>query len=120
MPTVVEGFFEARFGEEEGATVGVIDRGESGGFVFEAGEDIPAVGDVAEEDPDGYNAVEAGVACLWDFAHSSGANGGADFVGAESGAGGEGHGAGGLPRVLDAPGGSGLGRPTLFTAQLEQ
>ena len=60
-------------------------------FALESSAQILARGDVFRQDLDGDRAIEAGVARLVDFSHSSSADRGEDFVGAESVAGGERH-----------------------------
>ena len=69
----------------------MIQRSNGAGFALEAGAQILALGDVFRQDLDGDGAVEASVARLVDFAHSSSADRGEDFVGAEFVAGGERH-----------------------------
>ena len=75
----------------ECADVRMIQRCDGAGFAFEAGAQILALGDVFRQDLDGDGAVEPRVAGLVHFAHSSSADRGEDFVGAEFFAGGERH-----------------------------
>ena len=61
------------------------------GLALEASEIVGILREGGGEDFQSYVAIEFGVASPVDFAHAAGAEGSGDFVGAESGAGGEGH-----------------------------
>ena len=69
----------------------MIQRSNRAGFALESSAQILPRGDVFRQDLDGDRAVEASVAGLVDFAHSSSADRGEHLVGAESVAGGERH-----------------------------
>jgi len=81
---------------EERADVWVIQSRDGFGFTLEAELGGSVGGEMVRENFDGDRAVEAGVACAVDFAHAAGTERSEDFVGAELGAGREGHGLGGL------------------------
>ena len=65
--------------------------GEGPGFALEPLPQLGISADVFGQDLDGDRAVEARVAGCVDFAHAPCTDGGLDFIGAEAGAGGEGH-----------------------------
>ena len=69
----------------------MVQRSNGTGLALESGAQILALGDVFGQDLDGDGAVEASVAGPVHFAHSSSADRGEHFVGAESVAGGERH-----------------------------
>ena len=69
----------------------MVERSEHLGFALEASEIVGILREGGGEDFEGHVAVELGVAGPVDFAHAASAEGSGDFVGAESGAGGEGH-----------------------------
>jgi hypothetical protein len=66
----------------ECADVRMVQRCDSAGFAFEAGTQILPRGDVFRQNLDSNRAVEASVAGLVDFAHSSSADRGEHLVGA--------------------------------------
>lgn len=69
----------------------MVERTEDAGFLLEAFEAVTIGREGFGENFDGDGALEAGVACAVDFAHSASAERGLNFVGAEFGAGVEGH-----------------------------
>ena len=68
----------------EGADVRVAQRGNCPGLTLEPLFEIRMSGDMLGQDFDGNGAVQAGVSGFVDFAHSSSAQWGLDFVGTES------------------------------------
>ena len=75
----------------ERTDVGVIEAGDGFGFALEALFARRIGGEMGRENFDSHGSVEACVAGAIDFAHAAGAEGREDFVGAELGAGSQGH-----------------------------
>jgi len=75
----------------DGDDVGVIEGGGGTGFAFEAVQTILIGGKFGGKDFYGDGAVEAGIVSAIDFAHSAGAKGALNFVGAKFCASGQGH-----------------------------
>ncbi len=81
-------------GAVEGANVRVVQAGDGLRLALEPLLQIRVCGDMFGQHLDGDGAVQAGVAGFVDFAHPARAEGGEDLVGAERGAGLDGHGLG--------------------------
>ena len=69
----------------------VVQAGDRLGFPLEPLAEIGIVGDMRQEHLDGDRAIQAGVGGFVDFTHASSTELGLDLVGAERGAGCEGH-----------------------------
>ena len=81
------GFFKA----VDVPDVGVVQRSEDFGFAFKTSETIWVIGEGLGQHLEGYVPVELGVPRSVDLAHAAFADLGGDLVGAEGGAGGQGH-----------------------------
>lgn len=77
----------------EGADVGMIEAGNGLSFAFEALFARGIGGEVRGKNFHGHSTIETSVAGAVDVSHAAGAERGKDFVRAELGAGGDGHGA---------------------------
>ena len=75
----------------EGADVRVIERGDAPRLTLESIPGLRCDADLCRQDLDCHRAIEARVARLVDFAHAARSNRGQNLVGAEAGAGNEGH-----------------------------
>ncbi len=80
----------------DGGDVGVVEDAGGFGLLLEAAQAIGVGGEGGGEDLDRDVAAEARVLGAVDLPHAAGADGGEDLVGAEAGAGGEGHWVGGI------------------------
>ena len=74
--------------------VGMVQRRQDLRFAFESRQPLGVVGKGGREHLDGDVAIEPGIARAIDLAHPSLAQFGGDLIGAEAGAGCEGHGCG--------------------------
>jgi len=72
--------------------VGVIERGQYLCFALEACEALRVLGERRRKNLDRYVAIELGVVCAVDFAHTARPDGRKDFVRSQTSPGGKGHG----------------------------